>query len=99
MRRLYAAVEAAMTHYLQRAVVITLCAVATGCASMSESQCRSANWYQQGASDGLLGQQAKIDTYAYECRQFGVQPAAQDYLAGWAYGYSEFNTRVSGSKM
>ena len=88
-----------MSHFLQRAVVIALCALAAGCASMTESQCRSANWYEQGQSDGLLGQQAKIDTYAYQCRQFGVQPAEKDYLAGWTDGYAEYNRRVSGSKM
>ena len=88
-----------MTRYLQRAVVIALCALATGCASLSENPCRTTNWYNQGESDGQLGQQAKIDLYAYQCRQFGVQPAEKDYLAGWAQGYSEFNTRVSGSKM
>jgi hypothetical protein len=91
--------EAAMTHYLQRAVVMALCTLAAGCAAMSENQCRATNWYNQGESDGLLGQQAKIDLYAYQCRQFGVQPSEKDYLAGWAYGYSEHNTRVSGSKM
>jgi hypothetical protein len=91
--------EAAMTDYLQRPVVIALCALAAGCASMSESQCRATNWYNQGEADGQLGQQAKIDLYTYQCRQFGVQPAEGDYLAGWSLGYSEFNTRVSGSKM
>jgi hypothetical protein len=95
----YAAVEAAMTIYLQRAVVFAFCAFAAGCASLSESQCRTANWYQQGESDGLLGHQAKIDTYAYQCRHFGVQAAEKDYLAGWADGYAEYNRRVSGSKM
>jgi len=88
-----------MTTYLQRAVVFAFCALAAGCAAMNENQCRSANWYQQGEADGQLGLQAKIDQYAYQCRQFGVQPVEKDYLAGWAYGYSEFNTRVSASKM
>ena len=88
-----------MTHSLHRAVVITLGMLAAGCASMNESQCRATNWYNQGEQDGQLGQQAKIDQYAYQCRQFGVQPAEQQYLTGWAYGYSEFNTRMSGSKM
>ena len=88
-----------MTVYLQRAVVIALCALGAGCASMNESQCRATNWYRQGEQDGQLGQQAKIDQYAQQCRQFGVQPAEREYLTGWAYGYSEYNTRVSGSKM
>jgi hypothetical protein len=88
-----------MTDYLQRPFVLALCVLAAGCAAMSENQCRATNWYNQGEYDGQLGQQAKIDQYAYQCRQFGVQPAEQEYLAGWAYGYGEYNTRVSGSKM
>ena len=83
---------------VKRAAVIALCALAAGCASMSESQCRATNWYQQGEYDGLLGLQAKIDQYAQQCGRYQVQPAEKDYLAGWNYGYSEFNTRVSGSK-
>ena len=88
-----------MTYYLQRAVAIALCALAASCASMSENQCRATNWYNQGENDGLLGLQAKIDQYAYQCAKYQIQPAEKDYLAGWAYGYSEHNTRVSGSKM
>ncbi len=88
-----------MTYSLQRPVVITLCILAVGCAATSENQCRATNWYNQGEQDGQLGLQAKIDQYAYQCRQYGVQPEEKEYLAGWAYGYSEFNTRVSGSKM
>ena len=88
-----------MIHCLQRAVIITLSTLAAGCAAMSETQCRATNWYQQGETDGLIGQQARIDQYAYQCRQFGVQPAESEYLAGWADGYAEHNRRVSGSKM
>ena len=88
-----------MIHSLHRAVVITLGMLAAGCASMNESQCRTANWYRQGETDGLIGQQARIDQYAYQCRQFGVQPAEGEYLAGWSDGYWEHYHRASGSKM
>jgi hypothetical protein len=77
---------------------MALCALA-GCASMSEQQCRATNWYQQGETDGMAGNQAKIDLYAHLCNQYQVQPAAKEYLSGWADGYAEFNKRVSGSKM
>jgi Protein of unknown function (DUF2799) len=91
--------EAAMSHCLHRVVVLTLCAFAAGCVSMSEQQCRTTNWYQRGETDGITGLQAKIDQYADQCRRFGVQPAEQDYLAGWAWGYSEYGIRVSGARM
>jgi Zn-finger nucleic acid-binding protein len=92
-------VEVAMINGLQRACAVALCALAVGCAAMSESQCRATNWYDQGEYDGLLGQQAKIDQYAYQCAKYQVRPAENDYLSGWAEGYAEYNKRVSGSKM
>ena len=70
-----------------------------GCASMSEQQCRSTNWYEQGATDGMAGNQAKLDLYSHLCGQYQLQPAAKEYLSGWADGYAEHNKRVSGSKM
>jgi Protein of unknown function (DUF2799) len=88
-----------MTHHYKRAAAIALCALSAGCASMSENECRTTNWYDRGAYDGLLGLQARIDQYAYLCSKYQLQPAQQDYLAGWAVGYAEYNTRVSGSKM
>jgi len=88
-----------MTDYLQRAFVLTLFALTAGCAPMNETQCRTTNWYQQGETDGLIGQQARIYQYADQCRQFGVQPAESEYLAGWSDGYWEHYHRASGSKM
>ena len=88
-----------MSHYLHGPVVIALCALAAGCASMSENQCRTANWYQQGETDGLLGQQARLDQYKYQCAKYQVLPVENDYLAGWSDGYAEYNRRVGGSKM
>ena len=87
-----------MTH-LKQAAAIALCALGTGCASMSENECRATNWYDRGSYDGLLGVQARIDQYAYLCSKYQVQPAQQDYLSGWADGYAEYNRRVSGTKM
>ena len=87
-----------MTH-LKLAATIALLALVAGCATMSENECRTTNWYDRGQYDGLLGLQARIDQYAYLCSKYQAQPAAQAYLAGWAEGYSEYNTRVSGSKM
>jgi hypothetical protein len=88
-----------MSHGWKRSCAIALCALGAGCASMNETQCRATNWYDQGESDGLMGQQAKIDQYAYQCAKHQIQPSQNDYLSGWAEGYAEYNKRVSGSKM
>jgi hypothetical protein len=68
---------------------IVLCALASGCAPMSENQCRTANWYQLGEHEGLFGQQPRIDVYSYQCARYQVQPSAQDYMDGWHDGLGE----------
>ena len=76
---------------------VVLCAMLAGCAPMSETQCRSTDWYQQGERDALTGNRPKIDLYAHQCAGYQVQPSEKDYMEGWALGYSVWNQRVSGS--
>jgi len=72
-------------------IVVLLC----GCASMSESDCRTTNWYARGEADGLSGNRSQIDLYAQQCARFAVTPDESAYAAGWAAGYGEWNRRVS----
>lgn len=70
------------------------CAVAT----LTENECRGANWYARGEQDALMGNRPKIDLYNEQCTRFGAAPSEQDYMAGWAAGYGEWNRRVSGRR-
>ena len=82
-----------------KALVTAACVLLGGCAAMSESECRSADWYHLGERDALsYGLRPQLDLYAYQCSRFNVQPSDKDYLAGWVDGYREWNTRVSGSE-
>jgi hypothetical protein len=66
--------------------------------SMSESECRGADWYQLGERDGLhYGLRPHIDQYAYLCDRYGVQASEKDYMAGWVDGYREFIRRSTGA--
>ena len=78
----------------KRAGVIALCAHAAGCAPMSESQCRTANWYQLGEQEALFGQQPRIEVYSYQCARYQVQPSVQGYMDGWRDGSGERFQRV-----
>jgi hypothetical protein len=74
-------------------------ALVSGCASITEQQCRSANWYDTGEQDALTyGVRPRIDQFAYQCGKFGVQPDEKEYLAGWQVGNWERSIRVSGSE-
>ncbi|HUQ25112.1 MAG TPA: hypothetical protein VM140_05530 [Burkholderiales bacterium] len=70
------------------------CLLLAGCAPMSEMACRTADWYEQGHAEALTGNRAKAEQYA-QCSGF----QEKEYLAGWSVGYSEWNQRVSGSRM
>lgn len=70
------------------------CMLLAGCAAVSENQCRTSDWYEQGRTEALFGNRASTERYA-QCSGF----QEKDYLAGWAIGYSEWNQRVSGSRM
>ncbi|HUQ73514.1 MAG TPA: DUF2799 domain-containing protein [Burkholderiales bacterium] len=80
-----------MRRYYSACLVVLLSA----CASVSESDCRTSNWYARGEQDGLRGDRSLIDTYVEQCRRFGATPDGQQYHAGWAAGYAEWNRRVS----
>jgi hypothetical protein len=68
-------------------VLFLLAALLAGCASMSDSDCRSANWYALGERDALIyGLRPQIEVYAHQCSRHGVEPSEKDYLAGWLDG-------------
>jgi hypothetical protein len=75
-------------------VTLFSCFLLAACAAGGENQCRTGNWYEQGREEALLGNRSNAERYA-QCAGF----QERDYLAGWAIGYSEWNQRVSGSRM
>lgn len=71
-----------------------------GCAAatLTEDECRSTNWYARGEQEALMGIRPQIDRYNEQCTRFGAAPSEKDYMDGWAYGYGEWNRRVSGGR-
>jgi outer membrane murein-binding lipoprotein Lpp len=71
-----------------------------GCATpLSESECRTADWQKIGEYDGnVLGLRARIDQLAYQCKAYGVEVNEAQYMAGWQYGYAEYQRRMVGSE-
>jgi hypothetical protein len=74
-------------------------ALLAGCASLSDADCRAADWYELGERDALFyGLRPQIDQYAHQCSRHGVQPLQNDYMAGWIVGDRERAIRMSGSE-
>ena len=68
-----------------------------GCATLNESECIQANWYDMGAEDALDGR--TIDRhfdYAEDCSEYGVAVNAEAYRAGWNDHIEQFCTRENG---
>ncbi len=78
----------------------TACVLAlgmAGCASMSEEQCKVADWHRVGLNDGAAGESPnRIGTYAEDCAKAGVRPNADAWRAGYYVGLPSFCTAQGG---
>ena len=72
---------------LERPLAVLAAALVLGsCATLNESECRSADWYQLGARDGTDGAaRSRIEDHRKACAEFGL--AADD--AAWSKGYED----------
>lgn len=68
-------------------------ALLAGCESMTEDQCRRADWLQQGERDGQQGQPpGRIDAHREACAKTGVAPDAMRWQQGWRRGVVSYCT-------
>jgi len=68
-----------------------------GCASMSESQCKVADWGRVGLTDGASGApEGRLADYTEDCGKIGVVPNAQAYRQAWDVGIQRFCTAGNG---
>lgn len=81
-----------------RVLALAAALALSGCAGMTQTECRGSSWYHVGYRDGdLYGLRPQIDQYAHQCKAFGVTAAEKEYLAGWVDGYREFIRRMTGA--
>lgn len=75
-----------------------LCVVVlAGCASMSEKECRQADWRQVGYEDGKSGKNTQIfDDYVKDCAKAKVTPDNPAYLTGREEGLLVYCTPEHG---
>ncbi|MGD8831616.1 MAG: DUF2799 domain-containing protein [Pseudomonadales bacterium] len=64
---------------------------ASGCATLSESQCIASDWETVGYTDGAAGRQSsQLLRHQNACVKHGVIPDREAYLAGWNDGVRQF---------
>ena len=68
-----------------------------GCKSMSESECKVADWGRVGLNDGARGEpERRLASYTEDCGKTGVVPNAQAYRQGWDVGIKRYCTAANG---
>ena len=70
-------------------IMITL--MASGCATLSEGQCVTGDWYAIGQRDGSHGlERSRLYQHGKACAQYGTQPNARAYDAGRLNGLTRY---------
>lgn len=63
----------------------------TGCASLSEQECRTADWRMIGYEDGVVGRQARrLAAHREACADYDVTPDMEGYRLGREEGLREY---------
>lgn len=66
---------------------VVLVALLSGCASLSEEECRVADWRRLGTDDGAHGHtESRLAEHAEACAKIGIRPDAAQWRAGWDQG-------------
>jgi hypothetical protein len=69
----------------------------SGCASMNQAECTSADWRMIGFEDGTAGRtQGRIGEYRKACAKHGVSPNLALYQEGYGEGVRGFCTESNG---
>lgn len=84
---------------IRRAMLLSVLIVLGGCASMSEDECRTADWHEQGLREALAGHpRTRLEEDRKACGKVGIAPDEQQYLAGYNLGIQQFCTPENGAR-
>jgi len=69
----------------------------SGCATLSENQCRMQDWYGVGMDDGLQGYRSdRMTSHQKACAEYGVMVDRGAYLKGYKEGLRQFCIPANG---
>jgi len=67
--------------------------ILAACATLTESECQTDNWFEIGKSDGARGRSLDfIFEHAKACNEFGIAPKAEPWRAGRIEGLKTYCT-------
>lgn len=81
-------------------LLLSLAAMLTGCASLSQNECLTADWESIGYQDGSRGYDAgRIAKHAEACAKHGIKADSQQYEEGRIRGLELFCTDANGLRL
>ena len=78
---------------LARWLMLAACLAAEGCATLTDTDCRDADWYDVGFRDAILALQRQEDAYAAACARHAIKVDSARYTQGWIEGKYEADQR------
>ena len=70
---------------------VLLAVLLQGCATMSEDECRSADWREVGYRDGAAGYpRSRVESHEEACNKIGIGVARDDYFRSREKGLREY---------
>lgn len=77
-------------------IPLTLVSLLSACATLSESECRTGDWYNIGVRDGQNGYESRAADHADACRKQKVKPDLTQYNRGRNEGLRSYCTAANG---
>lgn len=72
-------------------IIVLSLALVSGCSTLSEKECRTADWYHLGVRDGQQGERANLlDDHRESCKQYGISPDEHRYHSGRTEGLKQY---------
>jgi len=72
-------------------LLAAILSLSSGCASLSEHECRAGRWYALGEADGRAGRpEARLAGYRDACAEYGIRPVESDYIDGRIAGLRNY---------
>jgi hypothetical protein len=72
-------------------IVLACIVLLSGCSTLSEKECRTADWHQLGVRDGQQGKPASLlSDHQESCTKYGINPNEGQYLAGREAGLRQY---------
>lgn len=88
-----------MQHRHHTPRILYACVLALGvsmlsaCATLSEEECKTADWGRLGYQDGAAGHsEARLAEHAEACAKIGIRPLAAQWRSGWDHGVQAYCT-------